>query len=254
MKNIFIPVLFLLVLFAGCSKENKEKKLTAGNLRETVSQAIAGDKAANDILQGLVDQKLPVNRDYNSFAADSFKTRGTKYYYVLLQYSNPMYNRFAVYDSGFNLVLLDKSLNGDLAMDFFVKDDFTFIKLVESFISKEALSVKRLSLYKVDPNSIKLAFRSFYSLSKPDAFFSQELSSVTKDSIVTEISVPDNTVFPVKGDKFVYSASERRYISPENSFDTIIKQQVRDFVFPASLPEIKDEKSAERITQEEKNK
>ncbi|HEX2960594.1 MAG TPA: hypothetical protein VHO43_02320 [Ignavibacteriales bacterium] len=248
MKKIIIPLVLILVLTAGCSKDNKAKKLTTGNFKQLVVQAISGDEEANNALQGLVDQDLPVNTSYNTLLADSFKSNGQRYYYVMLEYSNPVYNRYAVYNSKFNLLLLDKSLNGDVAMDYFVKDDITFIKLAESFISKEALSIKRLSLYKVGQDNIKLAFRSFYSLNKPDAFFSQELGTITKDTIVTEISVPEN-VSTVKSDRFIYSPKDERYRSENNYFDKIIKQQVKDFNFPASLPEIKDEKSAKEISQ-----
>lgn len=232
---------------AGCSKDGNLKKLAPGNFKELVTQAIAGDKDADKALQGLVDEDLPANTAYNALVADSFKSNGQRYYYVMLQYSNPVYNRFAVYNSSFNLLLLDKSLNGDLAMDYFVKDDITFIKIAESFISKEALSLKRLSLYKVGHDNIKLSFRSFYSLNKPDAFFSQELGTISKDTIVTEISVPEN-VSMVKSDKFIYSPGKERYISEDSYFDNIIKQQVKDFDFPATLPEIKDEKSAREIS------
>ncbi|HEX2868597.1 MAG TPA: hypothetical protein VHO03_16270 [Ignavibacteriales bacterium] len=247
MKKIVIPILFILAVFAGCSKDGKSKQLTPGSLKEMVSLAISGDKSANDALQGLIDPGLPVNKNYTAFAADSFKSNGQRYYYIMLQYANPVYNRFAVYNSKFNLLLLDKSLNGDMAMDYFVKDDNTFIKLAESFISKEALSLKRLSLYKVTPDAVRLVFRSYYSLNKPDAFFSQELGTISKDSIITEISVPE-TVSDVKQDKFIYSPKEERYLSQNNYFDNIIKEQVKDFDFPATLPELKDEKSAREIS------
>lgn len=248
MKKFIIPLIFILAIAQGCSKDGKLKQLNPGNLKDMVSLAISGDKAANTALQGLIDQNLPVNKNYNSFAADSFKSNGQRYYYVLLQYSNPVYNRFAVYNSKFNLLVLDKSLNGDVAMDYFVKDDVTFIKLAESFISKETLSLKRLSLYKVGPEAIRLAFRSYYSLSEPDAFFSQELGTISKDSIITDISVPE-AVSDIKQDKFIYSPKEERYLSTNNYFDNIIKQQVKDFAFPATLPEIKDENSAREISQ-----
>lgn len=248
MKKFIIPFLLIFTLFAGCSKEGKLKKLAPGNFKELITQAISGDKDANTALQGLVDQNLPVNTEYNTLVADSFKSNGQRYYYIMLEYSNPMYNRYAIYNSRFNLLLLDKSLNGDMAMDFFVKDDITFIKLAESFISKEALSLKRLSLYKIGPDNIKLAFRAFYSLNKPDAFFSQEPGTISKDSIITDISVPES-VSTVKNDKYVYSPKEERYISQNNYFDQIVKQQVKDFDFPATLPEIKDEKSAKEISQ-----
>jgi hypothetical protein len=214
-----------------------------------VLQAVSGDKTANEALQGLIDlEDFPVNKGFNSLVADSFKTNGKRYYYVKLEYPNPVYNRYAVYNEKFNLLLLDKSLNGDMAIDFFVKDNMTFIKLAESFISKGALSLKRLSLYKVGSDNIKLVFRSYYSLNKPDAFFSQELGSITKDSITTEINVPEE-VSSVKKDKFVYSAKDERYVSSKNYFDRIIKQQVNSFDFPAELPEVKDEKSAKEISQ-----
>lgn len=248
MKKIIIPLFIILVLASGCSKDGKSKNLTPGNLKETVNKAISGEKDANNALQGLIDQDLPINTSYNTLVADSFKSNGQRYYYVKLEYSNPVYNRYAVFNSKFNLLLLDKSLNGDIALDFFVKDDITFIKLAESFISKEALSIKRLSLYKIGQDNVKLVFRSFYSLNKPDAFFSQELGTISKDTIVTEISAPEN-VSTVKGDKFVYSHKAERYISENNYFDKLIKQQVKDFNFPATLPEVRDEKSAKEISQ-----
>lgn len=247
----YIILLFSVLLIAGCSKNGSSWSSKEANksLRELTLSAISGNKQANTILSGLINTDLPVDKNYNALVIDSFKVNNNKYFYILLDYPNPFYNRFAVYDKQKNLLLLDKSLNGDLSVDMFNKDGMYFIKLVESFLSKDIISVKRLSIYKVEAGGVNLAMRTFYSMNRPDAFISQEITGITKDTITTSISAPGKLTDQT-GDVFIFSPSKGRYLSSSNIVDNLVKQQIRDFNMETNLPQITDEKSARRIAEE----
>ena len=126
-------ILFIITLFvlSGCSKKEKpvEEKLDGNILRTLVSEAINGIYSANQQLSDLIDYSLPIDSDYNSLIIDSLKLNNKTFYYVLLEFPDPEYNRFAVYDSSFSPQLLDKSLNGNIYQEKIKVGNKDFIKI-----------------------------------------------------------------------------------------------------------------------------
>lgn len=246
MKYFFPIFLVLITLLAGCKGKSDLKLLTSEkpkDLRTLVNDAINGDIKANTQLSGLIDHSLPKNKDYNKLKIDSLRIDGKMFVYILLEYANPVYNRLAVYDRDLHLFLLDKSLNGDISFDIISEHGMQFIKIVESFLSKDIINIKRLSLYKIEPTKINLVFRTIISMNKPDAFFLQEVSSIDRDSIVTTIELPSKKKTVSQRDVFRFSPADNSYKSRQNIFETEIRKQISDIKTPALLPEITDKQS-----------
>lgn len=250
MKAIKLFLLFALLLYiSGCSNENKDSNQTVINsssLTELVKKAVSGDEQSNFSLSNLIEKNYPVNKEYEKLTVDSIRIKDKTYYYVLLEYSNPAYNRLAIYDKNLNLYLLDKSLNGDLngKMKFSTLkfDGVLFGSIVENFLSKDVI-VKRLSLYKIDGNSIRLSFRTFTSLNSPDLLILQEIKSFLKDTVITKIILPEKLKNVAKNDTFIYKSDINMYQSKNNTFTRLVIDQLNNNNRKSEFPEIIDEKS-----------
>lgn len=223
MKSIlFIVILFLLT---GCSTNQKpgEENLNGNTLKKLVSKAIDGIYSANLQLSNLIDYSLPIVSNYNSFNVDSLKLSNKTFYYVLLEYPDPRYNRFAVYDSSFFPQLIDKSLNGNIDLEKIKAGNKNFIKVDEAYLSKDTLLLNRLSLYSVDTSGVYLAFRTHTKFSKPNIVYSQDVTEISDSLIKTNISISN------KEDIFVFDSSAKKYISTQNIFDDFINNEIENF-------------------------
>jgi hypothetical protein len=163
------------------SKENKPaiEKINSAYIERLVQAAIDSNISSNNELAGLIDYSLPLNKNYNSLKIDSIKINsGEVFYFVLLEHPNPVYNVFAVYDTSLSLLLLDKSLNGNLSAEAVTLSGKQFVKVNEGFISKDVLVLNRLSLYKPDSSKISLVFRTHTKLAKPDIEYFQEVKEL----------------------------------------------------------------------------
>ncbi len=243
----YITIAFLALSLAGCSLfENKSSKedISLKRLKAMTVSAVNGDKTDNGKLSNLVDLSLPVNTNYNSLSVDSLTAGKKKYYLVILQYPNPLYNRFAVYDSTLKCYLIDKSLNGYfVASNMVIKND-DFIKIVENFNSRDVLNLNRLTLYKFSRTGVNIAFRSFIKLEKEGTEYDQVISEIAKDRIKTDITSTRRSVIDNKSDIFIYDSSLHKYISVNNLFDDFVIDQVNSFNHNDEQPEIKNYQSA----------
>ncbi|MGE5410231.1 MAG: hypothetical protein ACM3MI_04660 [Clostridiales bacterium] len=230
-RKSYLIVSILLFASLSCGKRTDKMEYISGpQLQKLVQQAVSGNKEANEKLSLYDPGMIPLPQSFDVSKVDSFKIDKNKYYYSLLQFPDPSFNRLAVYDNTGRLLLLDKSLNGDISVVLEESDGMQFLKAVESFISKDALSIKRLSFYKLSPASVKLVFRSYYSLVAPNEIYSQDITSFLKDKIITKLTLPSSMAeSSAKADTFNYDASFGKYISRNNYFDEIIRHQVTDF-------------------------
>jgi hypothetical protein len=225
----------------GCYNNEivEEPKVLDGNgLQALVLSSVNGDKKANDSLSGLVDFEMGKNISYNYLQVDSFYLDSAKYFSVLLEYPNPIYNRFAVYDNSANCFLIDKSLNGNLSFEIIELQDFKFIKIIEKFISKDTLSVSKLSFYRKIDNSINLVYRSFAELKTLKNQFYQTVNFISQDSIKTQIQVPKKYKLNVKEDVFVFDSIEKKYRSNQSLFDSLVYREIADFNVEVQKPQI----------------
>ncbi len=247
MKRIII-IFFSILIIPGCNFLNKNK---AGNssfnsiaLRSLIEKAVNGDTSANKKLNNLVDLTFPVNPNYNLFTIDSLRIQsGTKFYFVLLNYPNPAYNRFAIYDSTLRLYLIDKSLNGNIYESVINVNGTSFVKILEDYISKDVLKVDRLSLYKLDLNSAKLVFRDFIMLKEPDEEFDQKITEISSDRIMTSMTSTGKSSINNKGDAFAFNFSQQKYISPNNVFYNFVIDRIKNFKHTPEKPQISDKAS-----------
>ncbi len=243
-----IPILFFSFLLTSCSLFNRSNFQTAefhsDGLKKLILRAIEGDTTANKALNYFTDPRLPVNNDYSSLEVDSLTlTSGKKYFTVLIGFSNPIYNRFAVYDSTLRLYLIDRSLNGYLNDTILKIGSRKLIKVSESFTSKDTLSVKRISLFQVNDSSAGLIFRAFTQLIELKKEFNQTITEISDDRIKTELSSTKNSPIANKADIFLYNYSKMKYLSENNIFDNFVIDEIKNFGDKSEKPEIIDVKS-----------
>lgn len=241
-------LIILTLLFGGCSLLNKPKTASpaynSGALKNLVLRAVSGDTSANKELNNIVDLNIPVNNDYNTLIIDSLITKANKkYFIVLINYPNPMYNRFAVYDTALNFYLIDKSLNGYISESVINLNEKKLIKISESFISKDILQIYRISLYQINDTSANLSFRTFTKLVEPKITFNQKIAEFSTEQIKTELT--SSKVSPISGktDTFIFDYAKKKYISPNNIFDNFVLDRIKNFNNYSDKPEITDKKS-----------
>src|SRR3970040_1071119 len=121
MKHL-IP-LVLIIIFSGCGRKentNSSEKVNTADIKALVIKALNSDTAANNKLGNLFDYTLPPSKNkYNSIIADSLMAGKKVYFFVLLENQEPLYNRFAVYDSNFTPLLIVKFLKGNIIFEKF---------------------------------------------------------------------------------------------------------------------------------------
>ena len=245
MPKLFILFSFLL-LTVGCnnsSREHSKPQLNEIKLKEFAAFAINGERNYNDTLSGLIDYSLPVNSNFNDLKIDRIFTPLNKTLFtILIEYPNPAYNRFAVYDSSLNLLLLDKSLNGILSMKTKTINNLFFIEIDESFLSKDVLNLNRVSLYKAD-SIVTLSFRDYTLLTTSDNQYYQKISEITPERIRTDLSSNRTSFISNKSAIFAFDNSIKKYLNTDQIFFNFIKSKVNNITRTSTKPEIIDEKS-----------
>ena len=247
--NKFLLSTFLLfsLFITGCFKkpENNNLPLSKKILENTVLRAIKGVKAANDSLSNLIDYSLPLNSDYNQLSIDSTLFNKNRVLFTLLiTYNNPLYNRFAVYNTNLEAELIDKSLNGYIYKEKLYINGNNFLKLSEDFLSKDIFNLTRISLYKVDSNSVNLVFRTFSKLKEKRKIYTQDITEITNDRIKTKLNSSVRSSLRNKSDVFPFSSLTKRYEPSNNLFYNYIFNKISRARVKLKLPIIIDKKSA----------
>ena len=248
MKNILFTILFTSLIISGCRLSNQVKnnfiRVNGKSLKTLVEKAVNGDTLSNNNLNNLINLNFPVNNNFILFNIDSVKTfNGKKYYLVLLNNSNPVYNRFAVYDSLLNCYLIDKSLNGYLYESVLDIDNIKFVKLTENFNSKDVLALNRISLYRINSDSVSLAFKDFTKLIENGVIYTQTITSITPDFIRTILNSTAASPISDRQDVFYFNNENKRYISSAATFYNFVKKKVSDFNYNFQRPQIIGRKS-----------
>lgn len=236
MKHI-VMIILAMYFITGCNSSNVPHK-SISLIKQHIIKAAAGDTSGNNLLSGLLDSNLPRNTHFTKLVIDSLKINNIKKIYcVLIQYENPLYNRLAIYNTNMDLLLLDRSLNGNVSLSF-TKLNGQYLRVVEGFISQDLINLKRLSFYKLDTSAAYLSFRSFLSMSRPDMFLSQEVEQITDELIITNISFPERMFESARKDTFVFYPLENRYKSKKRTFDSLVIKQVNSYTSKTFLPEL----------------
>lgn len=232
MKQIFFSVVGSLLILASCAdiKSPAEQMVITGNsLKALIVKASNGNAKANDSLSGLFNLELTQNNSFNSIKIDSFFLDTTKYFFVLLEYTDPIYNRLAIYDVNTNCYLIDKSLAGKFSFDVINLSGLTLMKTVERFNTKDTLGLTRLSFYRKIDDSFDLVYRSFAELKTPKGIFNQTIFLITSDTIKTRILVPKKYKLKSKEVLFLFNDSLKTYQSEESVFDSLVHKEVTNY-------------------------
>lgn len=245
--SLFVFILLISLLYSCSGDSTDRKHFNVKNFQSIVLSAINGIKSANDSLSGLIDFSLPVNNRYNILKIDSISLPvGRRFYTVLLEYPNPMYNRFAVYDSSLQLLLLDKSLNGYLSQGKMGTDRIRFLTLEESFRVKDFIKLKRLSFYYVKSDSIHLALRTFLEYDDSSNVIRQNVQSITGNFLFTSIESNPKNLLPNTQERYLIDTISGKIISQDTIVDKTIRNLIFNFNRNYSLNQIFDKKSALR--------
>jgi hypothetical protein len=246
MRKFFFTFITLSVLVsAGCSSDNEH--INQVELRKLIIEATAGDTDANEKLKGLLSVKHIGKSDYNQLYIDSLNIGDRHYFSVLLEYFDPTLNLFAIYDDNLNFFLLDKSLNGYLSSEWIKMRDRKFVFVQERFLTKDVLSLDRLSIYEVFDTSASLIYRSLSQFNKDSNAVFQTVESITPNFILTNISGGNESAGNILVDTFYFNSKSQNYISEKNMFNNYVKQEIGDFSWIITKPEIPSEESKNLI-------
>jgi hypothetical protein len=237
MRQILIVTITILAfVFFGCGSGNKE--VDKSKLSKLVTEAIAGDEDANEALQGLISSKHFGKNDYNQLTIDGFKLNDKQYYSVLLEYPDPTLNLFAIYDSELNFYFLDKSLNGNLSVEWATSGKRLFVFLQERFLTKDVLSLDRLSIYEIFDETASLVYRSLSRFVEGNDISNQTVELITKAFIVTKVSGLKDKAIDNQADTFYFNTDAKKYLSKWNLFNKYVKQQIKEFSWIVTKPQI----------------
>jgi hypothetical protein len=223
-----IIIFILLVFFIPACREQprvSNQPVTRALLNKTVQRAIDGITPAADSLSGLIDSSLIFNRGYSNLEIDSIILPSGKYFSILLQYPDPVKNRFGIYNDSLKCLLIDRSLNGELSEKIITIIGSKYINVNEGFPVKNVLEVSRLSLYQIKNDQAHLIFRIFTRLKQPNSESTQILDQFSNEKIITKISSTDQEL-NAEADVFQYDSTSNSYTSKENYFNNFVISQI----------------------------
>ncbi|NCQ17999.1 MAG: hypothetical protein GW805_06705 [Ignavibacteria bacterium] len=243
--KLLISILFISFALAGCAKKEKVYQFSSKGMEYLVSEAASGNKIANDSLSHLFDLNLPAQSVINKIAIDSIKNNSGKTFFgVLIEFPNPFFNRFAVYDSAMQCYLIDKSLNGYLSLTSINSEKKKYFQVFEQFISKDVLSFKRKNLYLVKGDTVIPALRFYTQFYSPTDQLIQEVETFTDDLIGTKILSGKGLSPQQNWDTFSFDERSLKFSSVNNYFEKIILQLVNQFTIKPGMPFFYDQSSA----------
>lgn len=226
MQKFFFTILTLAaLLISGCGSDNE--RIDKSDIENLITDAIAGDQDANTKLQGLLTSRHIGKNDYNQLLIDELQTYDKTYYSVILEYSDPRLNVFAIYNDNLNFYLLDKSLNGYLNSKWVEVGTRKFVFLQERFFTKDVLSIDRLSIYEVGEKTASLSYRSLSRFVKDNDLSYQTVESITKNYILTKINGTKDNKINNQLDTFYFKSDSKKYLSKLDLFDNYVKQEVK---------------------------
>jgi hypothetical protein len=221
-------------------------------LKKLVEQSLQGDSSNGDKLRGLFTFVAKDFSTYNNIFIDSIQVNKNKFYSILVENQNPLYNLFAIIDRNKKLYLKDESLNGYLNSNWKKSGSKIFAVVDESFRSKDVIMLDRISYYSIDSLGVSLVFRQFTKIKTPQKEADQIIVFVSDSSIHTEIFDSSASSKPGK-DIFRFNVSKNKYLSSKNKFDTLVVSEVNGINIDANEPQIVDYQSIRHLLDETNN-
>ena len=229
-------IIFCFLFTLGCSSD--ESTLNSVKLQSLVLSALKGDQNANQQLSGLIDAKHFGRIDFNQFSIDSSYMNRKYYYSLLLEYPEPALNLFAIYDDSQRFYLLDKSLNGNITVEWAQQETKNFCFVQERFLTKDVLSIDRLSIYLVEDTTAGLIFRELSRLVKDKDTISHSVINISDDKIITKITSSTFVNISNRTDTFYFNQLSNEYLSRTEIFKDFVKGEVRDFRWIPIKPQL----------------
>lgn len=249
MKNLIITFLVVLaVVFLSCNKKVDQKGtfFNGPELKTLIESSLKGDDKSTKRLNGLFNFLSTNFNTYNKIQIDSISINRKKFYSVLVENQNPVYNLFAIIDNKMNLFLKDESLNGFLSMDWQKNKSKLFAVVREFFRSKDIVRLKRISFYSLDTLGCDLVFRQFTEFSSPSKTLEQKITFLSDTTINTEINSNSNIIKSLK-DVFHFNVADNKYLSNQNKFENIVLQEINSIDTKPVGYQIADEESIKRM-------
>ncbi len=255
MKHLLKIFFFLTILIlSACNKDIKQNisPFNGSVLKTLVDQSLHGDSSSGDKLRGLFTFVAKDFSTYNNIFIDSIQVNKNKFYSILVENQNPLYNLFAIIDRNKKLYLKDESLNGYLNSNWKKSGSKIFAVVDESFRSKDVIMLDRISYYSIDSLGVSLVFRQFTKIKTPQKEADQIIVFVSDSSIHTEIFDSSASSKPEK-DIFRFNVSKNKYLSSKNKFDTLVVSEVNRLNIDANEPQIVDYQSIRHLIDETNN-
>jgi len=245
-----IIVITISVLFLSCGEkpEGSVPFFDGQKIQSLFISANTGSKTANDSLSGIIDVSIPLPPSFNLMFIDSIDVGGRKFFALLVEFVNPVFNTFAIYGCDGRMHIVDRSLNGFLRLTKSDTDGLYFFRVEESFLSKDSIKLERVSIYPLLPDTVCLAFRSFISLSTGNTSMRSELKTILPDSIVVMNSYSINGKESWESDSFSFDIESLIYSSDLNSFNSKVMEFIRNYKSKGRNPSITDKISALKST------
>lgn len=228
MKKLLSAVVLLTILWiTGCDTTEKQN-YTGDRLADLFNGSLMGDSAGMAFTKEIFDSKLPPPGKSNLIKVDSIITdEGAKYFSVLIEFSNPVYNRFCIYDSLYRLMLVDKSLNGYISMKPIDNPAVDGFEVTEMFDSKDSIKLKRGSLYILRGDTFELSFRKFTEMRLGNNYLSQTINVMTPKVLSTKLLSSKNIQLRFYEDTFLYDTDQNSYFSGED----ILNRKIYEFIY-----------------------
>ena len=247
--NMRLLLLLILAVFLlpGCKYLQKEKQeqITVQKFQTLVMAAMNGDKEMNDSLAGLFDLSVPLATNYNSLIIDSVTTeKRLKFYTLLIEYPNPFFNRFAIFDTSFHLLLLDKSLNGNLKQTVIGNNIITFLVISEKFKSKDAINLERVNLYFAKKDSAVKSLSTFLSYDDGTVQLKQSIDNIYGNIINTNYDFKPKKLLTFTKNSFQVDTITGKATSHVTVFDDKVEELIQAYKKKYSDKQIIDKKTA----------
>lgn len=216
------------IFLSGCKYIFKHEAVRwdVNKFQAAVTAAMNGNAVYNDSLHGLFDLNTSSTDASNMVHIDSTIVNKAKYYTLLIEYPNPLYNRFAVYDTLFRLLLLDKSLNGNLSQKFTGNDLMSFVAVTEKFRSKDSIKLERVNLYMIRNLTVTKTLSTFVSFNDGASVLAQTIDNIDGTTINTSYSCQPANLLALSGDSYSIDLSSGRSRAANSELDIKVLQLI----------------------------
>lgn len=221
-----LVAVFCIVSITSCELLTGEPRgfvAPVAEIERLVRAASEGDRAANTAMSDIFDDADFPAEPANRILLDSVALDGEKFLGVLVEFPEARHNRFAVYDADLRLMLVDRSLEGNLFLDAASFEEKAVFSVVERRVEKEYVIFRELNLYRVERDTAFRALTAALEYRQPKLVLSRRIDTVTAAGISSTVSAPPGLDFVAGDESFVYDPERAEYVNPENRLDSLIE-------------------------------